>query len=287
MKINRLIALIIIFLIGSTAFGLFNDITVFVFLGHILILPMVGLWYGFKRKWQTTSIDLAVYLAFFVGSFSDSIILIGGQIGEELQIIITIIMHTILIVIFRKEGTRIYSDKLQDLPKLLIPISIIFVFFGIYMIPILPNAIYFIAIIYAIQEMILVSHGLFRSVKGNSYRWIAVGVCLNMIKDILYSYNFFVYDNKIISLYIIEYSLSTTVYFMIAVGIALNQDKMSTKIEESLWQYIKNRIKLLLNFHHLTIFLSFVFKINQVVISKVKSSTRNFLDFWSVYVPNK
>jgi hypothetical protein len=287
MQLNRLIALIIFLLIGSTAYGLFNDMPVFVFMGHIFTLPMVGLWYGFKRKWQSTPIDLAVYLAFLVGSFTDSIILIGGQIGEELQIIITIIMHTILIVIFRKEGSRIYSDKLHDLPKLLIPITIVFVFFGVFMIPILPNTIYFIAIFYAIQEMLLVSHGLFRPVKGNSYRWIAIGVCLSMIKDVLYSYNFFVFGNKIISLYIIEYSLSTTVYFMIAVGIALNQDKKNLKIEESLWQYIKNHIKLLFNFHHLTHTTSLLFKLNQFIISKVKLYTRNFLNSWYVYQPNK
>ena len=287
MKINRLIALIIIFLIGSTAFGLFNDISIFVFLGHIFILPMVGLWYGFKRKWQTTSIDLAVYLAFFVGSFSDSIILIGGQIGEGLQIIITIIMHTILIVIFRKEGTRIYSDKLQDLPKLLIPMTIIFVFFGVFMIPILPNTIYFIAIFYAIQEMILVSHGLFRKTKGKSYMWVSVGVCLIMVKDILYCYNFFIFNNEFLILYIIQYSLSVLVYYLIAVGIAQNQDKMGTKVEASLWQYIKNRIKLLFNFHHLIVFISLVIKLYKVVISKVKLSIRNFLNFRYVYQPNK
>ncbi|MDZ7936449.1 MAG: hypothetical protein U5M51_16120 [Emticicia sp.] len=104
-----------------------------------------------------------------------------------------------LIIIFRKEGTRIYSEQAKDLPKLLFPIFIIFSFFGVVLIPILPNIIYFLSIAYAIQEMILVIHGLFRKAKGKSYVWVAAGVCLIIIKDVVYSYNFFVYQNKILS----------------------------------------------------------------------------------------
>ena len=225
------------------AIGLFNDIAVFITIGHIFTLPMIGLWYGFKRKWQTSYIDRAVYLAFFVGSFSDSFILIGGQTGEILQICTTIIMHTIVIAIFRKEGTRIYSDKLKDLPKLLIPISIIFIFFGAVMIPILPDVIYFIAIFYAVQEMILVSHGFFREVKGKSYVWVATGVSLLMVKDGLYCYIFFMNHMANRPLYIIEYTLSTTVYFMIAVGIAINQQNTEKIKSETLLEYLRNYLK--------------------------------------------
>lgn len=254
MNLNRLIAILIVSLIGLTAYGLSTGNILLISVGHICILPLVGIWYGFKRQWRTNSIDKAMYAAYFVGSFSDSFVFIDGQIGETLVISMTIIMHTLFIFIFRREGTRIYSDKQKDLPKLLIPITIIFVFFGVVLIPILPEVVYFLTIFYCIQLMILVSHGLFRQVRGRSYIWVAIGVVLMMVKDILYSYNFFVYQNSILSLYIIQYSLSTIVYFILAVGIAYNQTNEEPSENLSVWQFIKNHIKLLFNFNHLTHF---------------------------------
>ena len=268
MTVNRLIAILIVSLIGLTAYGLSTGNALLISLGHISILPLIGIWYGFKRQWNTNAIDKAMYAAYFVGSFSDSFILIGGQIGETLVISMTIIMHTLFIFIFRREGTRIYSDKQKDLPKLLIPITIIFLFFGVVLIPILPQVIYFLTIFYCVQLMILVSHGLFRQVKGRSYAWVATGVVLMMVKDILYSYNFFVYQNSILPLYIIQYSLSTFVYFILAVGIAFNQTNESISGKESVWQFIKNHIKLLFTFNNLTHFSETIFIKPQIPISQ-------------------
>jgi hypothetical protein len=268
MNVNRLIAILIVSLIGLTAYGLSTGNALLISLGHIGILPSVGIWYGFKRQWQTASTDIAMYTAYFVGSFSDSFVLIGGQIGETLQIVMTIIMHTFFIYIFRKEGTRIYSDKQKDLPKLLIPITIIFIFFGTVLMAILPEVIYFLTIFYCIQLMILVSHGLFRQVKGRSYIWVATGVVLMMVKDILYSYNFFVYQNSILPLYIIQYSLSAIVYFILAVGISFNQTNESVTEQESVWQFIKNHIKLLFTFNNLTHFNKAIFTETQIPVSQ-------------------
>ena len=275
MNINKLISFVILSLIGLTAFGLFNQNSFLISLGHIFILPMIGIWYGFKRNWATTSIDMATYATYLVGSFSDSVILLGEETGEMLQIIMTLIMHMILIIVFRKEGTRIYADKLKDLPKLVIPVSIIFVFFGTVLIPILPNIIYFIAILYAILEMLLVAHGLFRQVKGKSYLWVAIGVILIMLKDILYCYNFFIYQNKIVSLYIIQHSLSGIVYFMVAIGIAINQNKNRVVGNTSIWNFIKNSFK-------------FLFKFNNILHIKIIKGRRtivgNFHSLWNVFI---
>jgi hypothetical protein len=268
MNINRLIAIIIVLMIGLTAYGLSTENSLLISLGHIAILPMIGIWYGFKRQWRTNAIDKAMYAAYFVGSFSDSFVLVGGQIGETLQIVMTIVMHTLFIYIFRKEGTRIYSDKQKDLPKLLIPITIIFIFFGTVLIPILPEVVYFLTIFYCVQLMILISHGLFRQTKGRSYVWVATGVLLMIIKDILYSYNFFVYQNSILPLYIIQHSLSATVYFILAVGIAFNQKNDSKVDDTTVWQYIKNHIKLLFSFNHLTHFRLKLPKIQKLSFTK-------------------
>lgn len=275
MNINRLISLVILSLIGLTAFGLFNHNSFIISLGHIFILPMIGIWYGFKRNWATTSIDMATYATYMIGSFSDSIILFAKETGEMLQIIMTLIMHMILIIIFRKEGTRIYADKLKDLPKLVIPVSIIFVFFGTVMLPILPNAIYFIAILYAILEMLLVAHGLFRRVSGKSYIWIAIGVVLIMVKDVLYCYNFFIYQNKIISLYIIQHSLSGIVYFMIAIGIAINQNKNMIEDNSSIWDFIKTSFKFLFKFNNILHFK--IIKVSRTIVG-------NFHSVWNVFI---
>ncbi len=259
MNLNRLIAILIVLFIGLTAFGLSTDNTLLISLGHIFILPMVGIWYGFKRRWQANPIDIAMYAAYFIGSFSDSFVLIGGQIGEALQIVMTIAMHALFIFIFRREGTRIYSGSQKDLPKLVIPITIIFVFFGVVLIPILPEVVYFLTIFYSIQLMILISHGLFRRVKGKSYYWVATGVLLMIVKDILYSYNFFVFQNSILPLYIIQYTLSSIVYFILAIGIAFNQPD-ENKIEDiSFWNAVKNQVKLILSFDKLTQFSKTLF----------------------------
>lgn len=265
--------MIILSLIGLTAFGLFNHNSFLISLGHIFILPMIGIWYGFKRNWATSTIDMATYVTYLVGSFSDSVILFAKETGEMLQIIMTLIMHMILIIIFRKEGTRIYADRLKDLPKLVIPVSIIFVFFGTVLIPILPNAIYFIAILYAILEMLLVAHGLFRRVNGKSYVWVAFGVVLIMIKDILYCYNFFIYQNKIIPLYIIQYSLSGIVYFMIAVGIAINKNRIEDN--SSIWNFIKNSFKFLFKFNNILHFK--IIKVRRKIVG-------NFHSIWNVFI---
>lgn len=282
MNINKLIALLIVILIGITIVGLFNNIPTLITIGHIFVLPMIGIWYGFKRSWQISSIDIAVYITYLIGSFSDSFILLGGQIGETLQISMTLLMHTILIIIFRKEGTRIYSEKLKDLPKILIPVSIIFIFFGTVLIPVLPDAHYFLLIFYAIQEMILISHGFFRQVKGKSYWWVALGVSLIFIKDMLYCYNFFIYQNKVLSLYIIQYSLSATVYFMIAVGLAYNEQ--NRKSEKSIWLFLQNTVKLFLNNHRIIHFSSFL-KLRHLSIKVFLE--RNFLHLWNVLTENK
>ena len=250
MTANKIISIVIVSFVGVAALGLYYDVELLVILGHIFTLPMVGVWYGIKRRWNTAPIDKLMYLTYFVGSFSDSLLLVGGEIGETLQAILTLIMHTILIMAFRKEGTRIYSDKAKDLPKLLIPVTIIFIFFGAVLMHTLPNVIYFIGIFYAVQEMILICHGLFREIKGRSYVWVAIGTSLIFVKDVLYSLNFYVFPNKFLSLYIIQYSLSVLVYFMIAVGMALGQKKNDGEVKETLWQYLKNRFEMLFKFNN-------------------------------------
>jgi hypothetical protein len=251
----KLITILIFTLMGFTIYGILYEQKMLLSFGHIFLLPLVGFWYGIKRNWSLKPIDKIMYVAFALGSFADSVILIDwGQTGEFLSISISLLMNLLILIVFRKEGTRIYSDKMQDVPKIAIPVIIIFLFFGYVLMPSVPNSIYLVSILYAILEVLLATHGFFRIAKGNSYLWVIFGVSLVLFKDAIYSFHFFIYNNTKLFLYAIQYPLNIFAYFMIAVGVALNQDNKNISKKESVWQFIKNHIKLLLGFNNLTHF---------------------------------
>lgn len=240
---------------GLTIYGILNEYQLLLSVGHVLLLPLVGLWYAIKRNWSWKSIDKTMYLAFILGSFADSVILIDwGPTGEFLSISISLMMNLLIIIAFRKEGTRIYSDKMQDVPKIAVPVLIIFLFFGYVLMPSVPNSIYLVSILYAILEVLLVSHGFFRIAKGKSYLWVIFGVSLVLFKDAIYSFHFFIFNNTKIYLYAIQYPLNIFAYFMIAVGVALNQKNKELVRKESVWLSMKNHLKLLFHFKNLTHF---------------------------------
>lgn len=249
MKLLRLIVIAIFSLIGFTIYGIVNEQFFLISLGHIISLPLVGIWYGTKRNWSVESTDYLVYFAFLLGSLADSVIIIDwGQTGEFLSISISLIMNFLLLIIFRKEGTRIYSEKLQDLPKILIPVVIIFLFFGYILMPSVPSSIYVVSIFYAILEVLLVVHAIFRLVRGRSYFWVISGISLVVMKDAIYSFHFFIFNGTKTYLYAIQYPLNILSYFMIAIGIAINQDKQESLKKSSIFQQIKKRVYVILNF---------------------------------------
>lgn len=267
MNFLRLIVLAIFTLMGFTIYGIVNEQEYLLSLGHILSLPLVGLWYGTKRNWTTEPTDYLVYFAFLLGSFADSVIIIDwGQMGKFLSISISLIMNLLLLMIFRKEGTRIYSEKLRDLPKVIIPVVIIFLFFGYILMPSVPASIYSVSIFYAILEVLLVTHGFFRTARGRSYLWVACGVSLVLLKDAIYSFHFFIFNGTKTYLYAIQYPLNILSYFMIAIGIAINQDKQKNTNKLSIFQYFKNRIKVIFN-----IIYSLFNKFNKAVLVKLKN----------------
>lgn len=238
---------------GLTTYGILHDYQLLISIGHILLLPSVGLWYAIKRNWSWKSIDKTMYLAFALGSFADSVILIDwGRTGEFLSISIASMMHLLIIIVFRKEGTRIYSDKMQDVPKIAIPFLFIFFFFGYVLIPSVPDSIYLVSMMYALLEVLLVSHGFFRIATGKSYLWVIFGVIMVLFKDAIYSFHFFIYNNTKIYLYAIQYPANILAYYMIAIGVAINQNNRKAVSKLSIWIYIKNSFKLLFHFKNFT-----------------------------------
>ena len=244
MNLLKSITTAIFTLISLTVIGILIKNNIMLSMGHLFLLPLVGFWYGTKRQWSASYIDKLAYATFALGAFADSVILIDwGQTGEFLSISVSLIMNLLIIMIFRKEGTRIYSDKTKDIPKIVVPALSVFLFFGYFMIPSLPTSIYFLSIFYAVLEVIFVAHGLFREAKRTSYLWIAFGVVLFLLKDVIYGVHFFVYSGTKPFLYAIQYSLNIFSFFMIAIGIAINQENTEKTKSETLLEYLRNYLK--------------------------------------------
>jgi hypothetical protein len=225
MKKNEIIFILIIFLLFQTIFGIVVRYHSLFIIGHLLILPMVGIWYGYIRHWRYEIVDKYIYLAFLVGAPSDIMVFLKlGERGSFIQISLTLIMNLLFILVFRREGTMIYINKFREMPKLVFPAMIVIMAFGLLVVPLVTDSLYFILIFYSVIEILLMSHGYFRPIKGMSYFWVALGVTFIFIKDVLYCINFFVFENTLPQLYITHYILSVIAYFMIALGIAINQN---------------------------------------------------------------
>lgn len=224
-------------------------------LGHMLLMPMMGLVYGILRCWQFGKIDQMIFFVCVIGCFGDGIIFFDlNEKGQFLQLVSAFFVHLIFIVIFRNEGAYVFNIAKTNILKVVIPALIVFFFFGFVLLPVLPNVLYFMAIVYAIEVAILAVMGYFRPVPNRKYWFVAIGVTLIILKDILYSYFFYVYKSSQHALYVPFYIFNALAYFLIIYGIALSQNGKKQVHE-------KISIKLILNS------LNFVFK------KKIKSNS--------------
>lgn len=231
---------------------LYEPSEIYKILGHMLFFPTTGLVYGFLRDWQFGKIDQRIFLICLIGCFGDGIIFfVLNEKGEFLQLASTFFVHFIFINVFRNEGAYVFNIARINILKVLIPALIVFFFFGFVLLPLLPNVLYFMVIFYAIEVAILVVIGYFRPVSEKKYWLVAVGVTLILLKDILYSYFFFVFKSNLHLLYIPFYIFNALAYFLIIYGIALNQnanrevfEKISIKlIISSVHSVFKKKLK--------------------------------------------
>lgn len=218
------IVLLLLVIFNSNSF-VYEPSEIYKILGHMLFMPMVGLIYGILRGWQFGKIDQRVFLACVIGCIGDGIIFFGlKEKGEFLQLVSTFFVHFIFIIIFRSEGAYVFNIAKINILKVLAPALIVFFFFGFVLLPVLPNVLYFMVIFYAIEVAILLVIGYFRPVSDKKYWLVAIGVTLILLKDILYSYFFFVFKSNQHLLYIPFYIFNALAYFLIIYGIALNQN---------------------------------------------------------------
>jgi hypothetical protein len=234
--------LAIIVLFNSCIFITENPIYMKI-IGHGLFMPFVGIIYGMRRNWQFGYIDQLIYLTCLLGGVCDIVIFFDlNEKGEFLQIVTNFFVHFIFIIIFRKEGAFVFNIGNTNSLKILLPAFISFFFFGFVLLNILPNLIFFVAILYTVQIAILVVLGFYRPASSKSYWLVAIGLTVIMLRDILYSYFFYVYHGSYHLLYIPLYLTNAIGYYLIINGITINQNEKKQVYEKISKKVIVNSI---------------------------------------------
>jgi hypothetical protein len=192
-----------------------------------MLMPLIGVFYGFSRKWETKGIDKLMYFACILGGFSDiSIYLNYRGNGELAQITLACIVHLIYIIVFQREGTHVYSLGRKNLLKLAIPAGFVFFFFGFVLLKVIPDTVFVVTVLYAFELFILIVLGYFRPVNKKSY-WVGVtGVTLILIKDVFYSEFHFINQNPFV--HSVMDVTNALAYYCITWGISINQNDNSS-----------------------------------------------------------
>jgi len=223
---QRVITVLLAILVIFNIYVFLNESRAALLIGATLLMPLMGVYYGFARLWATTGIDKLMYFACFLGAFSDlSIYLNYNNQGELTQIALTCVVHFVYIVIFQKEGTRVYNLQLKNTLKLVIPAGIVFFFFGFVLLKVIPDTVFLVTVLYAFELFVLLALGYFRPVNKKSY-WVGVmGVTIILIKDILYSEFYFINQNKLV--HAVMDVTNALAYYSITLAVALNQNDKS------------------------------------------------------------
>lgn len=225
---QRVITILLGILVIFNIYVFLNENSIALLVGTTLLMPLIGVFYGVARKWETGGVDRLIYFASVLGGFSDiSIYLNYRGNGELSQITLACIVHLIYIIVFQREGTHVYSLGRKNLLKLAIPAGFVFFFFGFVLLKVIPDTVFVVTVLYAFELFILIVLGLFRPVNKKSY-WIGVtGVTLILIKDVFYSEFHFINENPFIhSIMDITNALA---YYCITWSIAINQNDKSSE----------------------------------------------------------
>lgn len=224
---QRVVTILLAILVMYNIYAFLYQDSLALLIGSALLMPMIGVYYGFARKWEHSGVDKLVYFAYVLGGFADATIIINYKNNGELtQITLACIVHLVYIIIFQKEGTHVYSLERKNLLKLAIPAGFVFFFFGFVLLKVIPDTVFLITVLYAFELFVLVVLGYFRPVNKKSY-WIgAIGVSLILIKDVFYSdYHFITQNIFVHSLMDITNALA---YYCIAWSVAVNQNDKSS-----------------------------------------------------------
>ncbi|UTA66987.1 MULTISPECIES: hypothetical protein [Emticicia] len=224
---QRVITVLLAILVIFNIYVFLNDSRTALLIGATMLMPLLGVYYGFARKWAFASIDKLMYFACFIGAFSDlSIYLNYHGNGELIQISLACIVHLVYIIIFQKEGTRVYNLQWKNSLKLAFPASFVFFFFGFVLLKVIPDTVFLVTVLYAFELFVLLVLGYFRPVNKKSY-WVGVtGVTIILVKDILYSEFYFINQDK--TIHALMDVTNALAYYSITLAVALNQNDKTT-----------------------------------------------------------
>lgn len=218
-----LILLILLVLLNSFSFTIVENPVVRL-LGHGSFFLTVYLLFASLRKWSFMAVDFRMLLACLIGSIGDIVLFLDlGVAGEFLQLCATFFVHLIFIITFQKEGAHIFKINNTNILKIAIPSIIIFFFFGFVLLNTLPNILFFLVIFYSVELTIMIVLGYYRPTKSLSYWSVSIGVTLILLRDLIYSFFFFIYHREHPLLYIPLYICNALGYILIFYGIALNE----------------------------------------------------------------
>lgn len=230
MKNSFIVIILYFLLLIGTFIGILNDVYLLLLIGHSFSWLLMGIWLGFSRDWKFTISDKLIYVVTILASFADSVLLFNWDIlGQFIQITFTLLIHTLLILIFRFEGIN-FNFKTQNQRLIVLFIIIIFFLgFGHILINFIPNLAYFVSVIYSVVECILIIHAIFRDKTSKSYIVVLIGVGMICLNDFMYIINFYVLNDDSSLFYAFQFSFNSIAHLVTLKGIQISLNAQSMK----------------------------------------------------------
>lgn len=200
-----------------TFLGYFLDNEYITYVGYVLIIPILFVLYGTLRKWQTTKIDVIMYVAFLFGFLSDIITsAILGNLGIIIQISCSLIANFLFFYIFRLEGSYIIISSRRDFWRFIIPLIPCVILFSIILISNIKDTnLYFLSGFYGIFSYLFLLNTIFLSVRAKSKLLALLGVTSRILSDAIFSIIVFLHVSNVTILFINFLFYAYSQYFIV------------------------------------------------------------------------
>ncbi len=182
------IAFHINFLFTFVGYVFQNEIIIYI--GYVLVQPIMFLLYATYRTWQFNKIDKVVYVALIFGFLSDLFAYtILGDLATIIQILCSLMSNLLFFYVFRIESPYIVLTKNTDFWKFLFPLFPCFSYVGTILITnIKDENIYFLTGFYVIFSYLFLLTTLYLSVDFTSKLLAIIGVIFRIMNDTIFSY---------------------------------------------------------------------------------------------------
>lgn len=227
MNSNKLIFTTIIITLFIGLWGLINQSLNINIVAHILPTLLIALWFYLQVKSNFNTLNKYIFFSIALDSLSYPSMLLAFNYFYGLFSVFTgMLLIIVLTFAIRQEGTNFRENPNFSNIKVLFPFFIIFIVYAIFLLPVLPEIPLVFTTIYAIIEVIFISHVFLRKVNKTDYWLTGIGAILLFIKDLLYAIHYYVLDKEFFALYIIIFFMSPILYLMIVLGLTNNRKSM-------------------------------------------------------------